>query len=142
MEYNRVYNKKGYVSLKMPTHPNARSDGYVYEHVVLVSAALKKPIPKGAVCHHVNTIKDDNRNDNLVLCNSVGYHSLLHQRKRAFEACGWAHWRRCDVCKEYGHEYTMYEREGKSSVHIICAKERANKRNKEKRNRANRQPQA
>ena len=47
---------------------------------------------------------EDTSNDdssNLVLCESQEYHSLLHQRKRAYMACGNAKWRKCRICIIY-----------------------------------------
>lgn len=70
-------------------------------HVIVAEKALGKPLPKGAIVHHVNTIKDDNRNENLVICPDAVYHNLIHKRMRAYDTCGHADWLRCHFCNKY-----------------------------------------
>ena len=81
-------------------------------HVVIAEEALGKPLPKGAAVHHFTPVQ-------LVVCQSNGYHHLLHRRERAFRACGNPTWRRCWVCDRYDapdklfiskNEYNVYHR--------------------------------
>jgi|SRR5437868_9633497 len=66
--YGRGYRiNSGYKSLRNPNHPNAAKDGYVFEHVVIMSQFLKRPLKKGETVHHKNGFKDDNRIQNLEL---------------------------------------------------------------------------
>lgn len=71
------------------------------EHIVIAEAALGKPLPKGAVVHHVNGIKSDNRKENLFVCPSREYHFLLHSRERALDACGNPNARKCQRCQKW-----------------------------------------
>src|SRR3990172_5671100 len=71
----------GYVWIYAPHHPKAKC-GMIYEHVLIAEKALGRHMPKGAQVHHWNEIESDNRNTNLVICQDIGYHKLLHKRMR------------------------------------------------------------
>lgn len=79
----------------------------VFEHKIIAERALGKSLPPRAEIHHANENKLDNRNANLVICPSRAYHSLLHQRLRALEACGNPNWRQCIFCKQYDDPLKM-----------------------------------
>ena len=53
-----------------------------YEHILIAEKAFGGPLPQGAEVHHVNEIKTDNRNQNLVICENNAYHKLLHARMK------------------------------------------------------------
>ena len=63
----------GYVMIKV--------DGKLtYEHRHLAEKALGRPLPKGAVVHHVDAPDDNHGFCKLVVCPSQEYHALLHTR--------------------------------------------------------------
>jgi HNH endonuclease len=58
---------RGYVVIFEPTHPNARKDGYVAEHIKVMGAKLGRPLERFEEVHHKNGIRSDNRPENLEL---------------------------------------------------------------------------
>ena len=84
-----------------PEHPLANKNGYLYEHKLLAEKALGKPLPDKAVVHHYTA-------EQLIICQDQAYHLLLHQRQRAYEACGHANWFKCVYCKKYDAPENLY----------------------------------
>lgn len=72
----RGINHSGYILLFMPWHPNSNQRGYVFEHVLIASQILKRPLKKTESVHHINGIKTDNRPQNFVICTN-SYHRWL-----------------------------------------------------------------
>lgn len=55
----------------------------MYEHIFLAEKALGKPLPKGAIVHHMNENPADNYTPfNLIVCPDQSYHLLLHRRAK------------------------------------------------------------
>ena len=67
--------------------------GYYPLHRITAERAIGKSLPPSVVVHHF-------RNE-LVVCENNVYHLFLHQRQRAYFACGNVSWRKCKFCKEY-----------------------------------------
>jgi hypothetical protein len=57
----------GYTFITKMRHPNAQKNGRIYEHTLVMSEFLGRPLMKGENVHHKNGIKDDNRIENLEL---------------------------------------------------------------------------
>lgn len=118
--------------MRRTNRPSAHGDGYTtipgdvqrrkLTHVAVAEAAIGRALPRGAVVHHINGVRDDNRPSNLVVCPSHAYHALLHRRQRALDACGNAEWRKCPICKQYDHPGKMRTNfRGSTFVHPSCA---------------------
>ncbi len=51
----------------MPEHPNAWGEGNLYEHTVVMSEHLGRPLYPDEQVHHKNGVHNDNRFENLEL---------------------------------------------------------------------------
>lgn len=94
-------NGAGYKLRLQRGHPGADRDGFVYEHRIVAENALRYQLPPRAEVHHVNGLKADNRNSNLVICENHAYHRLLHRRARALRCTGTADSSKCPFCKQW-----------------------------------------
>ena len=63
----RIITKLGYVQIWKPEHPNANKSKYIFEHRLVMSEHLGRPLNSWEVVHHKNGIKNDNRIKNLEL---------------------------------------------------------------------------
>ena len=105
MKDNR-YAPREYVGRK---HPYADRNGMINAHRHVAEKAVGHAINPKHPIHHINGNGRDNRPENLVICNSVRYHQLLHVRERALRECGNPEWRRCIRCLTYDSPGSMRE---------------------------------
>ncbi len=90
---------QGYWVTATPGHPRAYKDDYVLDHILIAEKALGHYLPEGTAVHHINEIKTDNRNDNLVICQNERYHQLLHTRIRRKKKFGDPNLKQCERCR-------------------------------------------
>lgn len=96
----------GYVSIYAPGHPKSHHRA-VKEHIIIAETALGHYLPRKAVIHHIDGNRTNNVNNNLVVCESNGYHRTLHRREIALKESGNSHWRKCPICKKWDDTVNM-----------------------------------
>lgn len=72
--------RRGYMLVMHKNHPRADSRGYAPEHILVMESMLGHPLPEGAVVHHCNGDKIDNRPYNLRLFKTGGEHTAYHEQ--------------------------------------------------------------
>lgn len=75
-----MFKQHGYVKRKVTEHPYSDKRGYVMEHRLVVEENLGKFLPKHAVIHHKNGIRDDNRLENLEIIQEQAKHAKSHDK--------------------------------------------------------------
>lgn len=73
---------QGYVFLQRPDHPKAGKNGYVREHVLIMSDHIGRPIATNEIVHHRDGVRDHNWIENLELMTRSAHHSLHHKGVR------------------------------------------------------------
>lgn len=68
----------GYFLIKDYEHPNRNKNNDVLEHIKIMSEYIKRPIGIGEIIHHIDFNKQNNKIENLYLCNNRKEHSLVH----------------------------------------------------------------
>ena len=63
----RGYHANGYVIIRDKSHPRAKSNGYVFEHILVMEQILGRHLLADETVHHLNGVRDDNRPENLEL---------------------------------------------------------------------------
>ena len=58
---------RGYIKIYMPEDPMADKRGEVYEHRLVMSKIIERPLKNWEIVHHINGIRDDNSPKNLEL---------------------------------------------------------------------------
>lgn len=82
----RIVDKRGYILVWKPDHPQANSGGYVREHRLVVEEILGRLLLPTDVVHHKNDDPADNRPENLQVFASNGDHlseTLTGRHRRA-----------------------------------------------------------
>ncbi len=130
----------GYVHVYMPNHPR-NIQGLVFEHVLVAERAFGKYIDSNHPIHHCDENRSNNSNSNLVICEDVAYHKLIHRRLKAYKATGNPDFRKCGFCQKWDSPDALCVRSagqgsGEPAVHNSCKNLYARNRRRAKRESA------
>lgn len=78
----KVLHQNGYIYIWKPEHPLAIFSR-IPAQVLMAEKVLGRYLKKGEIVHHINGIKTDNRNSNLLICSEF-YHKSLHAKLNGF----------------------------------------------------------
>ena len=109
----------GYRMICVPEHPRAHK-GYIAEHVIMAEQILKRSLLPDEVVHHYGEKTD---NTKIIVCPNRAFYHKIHQRLRAFAACGHYDWRKCHICKKYDKPENLYIN-GTLVRHPVCSSTR------------------
>jgi len=81
-------NHNGYTLIRMSNHPRA-VNGYVFEHILIMESILGRYLTSEEVVHHINSNKNDNSPQNLMLFKNESDHQQYHafmRREKEYSA--------------------------------------------------------
>jgi len=74
----------GYVFIHIPDHPHCYQKGYMLEHRMVMEKKIGRFLKSHEFVHHKNSIRHDNRPENLEIVNS-GFHVSRHNKNRTWK---------------------------------------------------------
>ena len=80
----RNKDKHGYIRIKNREHPFCSSNGYVWEHRLVLEKKLKRYLKKEEIVHHLDGDKSNNKLYNLLLCGNQNKHLSVHNAMELF----------------------------------------------------------
>lgn len=97
--------ERGYRYVYRPDHPHANAVGYYEEHRLVVERRLGRLLLPTEDVHHLNGIKNDNRDENLQVMTHADHAAESVRVAYQCQDCGSRHKARglCGSC--YGHYY-------------------------------------
>lgn len=117
---------RGYILIRDPNHPRARSNGYVYKHIIDAEKALGKKLPQKCEVHH-------HTKDQLIICPDRAYHCLIHLRTRALKESNHPNYRQCYHCREWDDPENLYISPRNIVWHRRCSNKYRKKRRRIKK---------
>jgi hypothetical protein len=88
---------QGYVLEYQPENDRSNKSGYTPQHIIVMEKHLERQLKENEEIHHINHIRDDNRIENLQLCQSRCEHRRYDFGWWKDEKDNW--WKVCNGCK-------------------------------------------
>jgi len=87
-------NDDGYILIYQPDHPSVYADGWMLEHRYVAEQMIGRPLETMEHVHHINSVRDDNRPENLAVLSpsehrvitNLDYHAKLKAQLAELEA--------------------------------------------------------
>jgi len=95
----RFTDTDGYILVKSPEHPFANNANYVREHRLVMEQHLGRFLQPSELVHHLNSIKHDNRIENLQLIASHAEHVRIERTGKKYPRANGV-WFTCQRCQE------------------------------------------
>jgi len=70
---------QGYICIYQPEHPFCNKDGYVFESHLVIEKQIGRYFKPKELSHHINSIRDDNRPENLMVFKNTSVHIRFHK---------------------------------------------------------------
>lgn len=78
----RLKDSRGYVIIYLPGHSEASASGWAFEHRVVVSSLLGRPLREQEIVHHLDGDRANNSPNNLFLTDRHDHFRLFHTPPR------------------------------------------------------------
>src|SRR3990167_2273826 len=73
----KIKHSDGHILIKAPKHPFAQKNGYIFEHRLVMEKKLGRYLFPQERIHHINSVKDDNKLENLqIVIKKIHYGEL------------------------------------------------------------------
>lgn len=69
----------GYYMVYKPEHPKAKSEGYIYYHILVAEEMIGRNLTKQECVHHIDKDRLNNNINNLIIFVSNSAHSAYHR---------------------------------------------------------------
>ena len=116
--------RRSYKLVTAHDHPRHYSDGRIKEHILIAEKALGYELTSSHPVHHVDGKTRHNANGNLVICQDIAYHHLLHIRTRALRESGNANNRWCSICKTWDRPENIIDIGHNTGAHHDCKRKK------------------